>query len=88
MGRKPKYDSLTEKKTALALAKKLKRSSDKSKKKAQESNEQWISQYLLRVANQICQTVERRKADTIRKALKRSAVKEAVNILPKRQKAK
>ena len=38
------------------------------------------------VSDQVSQTVERRIADTERRAVKRLAIKEAANILPKRQK--
>ena len=86
MGRKKIYNDNTEKKAALALAKKLKRSSEKELKKVQESNFQWISQYLDEVADQVTQKVERKIADAKRRKLKRFAIKEADNISPKRQK--
>ena len=81
MGRKKKYNSETERKAALALNKKLKRSSEKEQKLAQETNNQWISQYLLEIANQVTQNVERRTADKKQRAKKRLAVKEAANVL-------
>ena len=86
MGRKRKYDNEDDAKAAKALQKKMQRSVAKQQKMANETNFQWISQYLLEVANQVTQNVERRKADATQRATKRSAVKEAANILPKRQK--
>ena len=80
------YKSEAEKKAAYALNKKLKRAADKEKKLAAESNHQWILQYLLQIANDVTQIVERKKTDAKQKAVKRSAVKEGANILPKRQK--
>ena len=89
MGRKPKYNSEKEKKAALALAKKLKRSSEKEQKKSKESNFQWISQYLIKVADQVTQKVERQRANTNLQAVKRLAAKESLefsNTLSERRK--
>ena len=81
-----KYKSDAEKKAADAERKRLKRASMKMK----EINSEWISQILIKMANQIPHKVAvleaRRSADAERRAAKRSAVKEAANILPKRQK--
>ena len=81
MGRKKKYPSETEKKAALALNKKSKRSTAKEQKKSLESTYQWISQYLLDIANQVTQKVERRTADAKQKAKKRLAMKKPVTLL-------
>ena len=51
-----------------------------------ETNFQWISQFLEVVADQVTQKVERKIADAKRRKLKRFAIKEADNISPKRQK--
>ena len=81
-----KYKSDAEKKAADAERKRLERAS----KKLKEVNSEWICQMLIKMANQIPHKVAvlkaRRSADAERRAAKRSAVKEAANILPKRQK--
>ena len=75
IGQKPKYNSKTEKKAALGLAKKLKRLSKKEQKQAQETNSKWIFQYLSKFADQVTQKVERQKANTNLQAVKRLGVK-------------
>ena len=82
-----KYKSEADKKAANALAKKLKRAAEKEKKiVVNEKNSQWICQCLLEIVKVVPQIVERRRTDAKQKAIKRAAVKEAANILPKRQK--
>ena len=81
MGRKPKYQCEAEKKAALAMNKKLKRSTMKERNKAQESNYQWISQYLCKVSNQVTQMVERRRADAKQKAKKRLVNKKPIKVM-------
>ena len=56
------------------------------REKAQETNNQWISWYLLEVADQVSQKVERRIADTKRKAMKRLAAVKEIKAMPKRVK--
>ena len=86
MGRKKKYDDETQMRAAVALNKKLKRAAIKEQKEAEKTNDKFIFEYLLEVADQVTTKVERRIADAKQRATKRSAIKEAANILPKRQK--
>ena len=78
-----------QKRAADAERKRLKRALDKS---AQTVSTAWISQLLIKLANQIPHKVEilqaRRQRDAKQKAVKRSAVREVANILPKRPKYK
>ena len=86
MGRKKKYDDETQMRAAVALSKKLKRAAKKEQKEAEKTNDKFIFEYLLEVADQVTTKVERRIADAKQRATKRLAIKEAANILPKRQK--
>ena len=61
MGRKPKYESVSAKKAALALNKKQKRAKDNIAKKlleAEKTNFQCVSQILLKQVNDIPRKVE------------------------------
>ena len=82
-----KYRTEDQKRAADAERKRLKRALDKS---TQTVSSEWISQLLVKLANQIPHKVEilqaRRQRDANKKAVKRSAVREAANILPKRPK--
>ena len=82
-----KYMTEDQKRAADAERKRLKRALDKS---TQTVSREWISQLLIKLANQIPHKVEilqaRRQRDANQKAVKRSAVREAANILPKRPK--
>ena len=84
-----KYMTEDQKRAADAERKRLKRALDKS---TQTVSREWISQLLIKLANQIPHKVEilqaRRQRDANQKAVKRSAVREAANILPKRPKYK
>ena len=93
MGRKKLYESETAKKAALALKKKQKRAENNIAKKlleAEKTNFQWVSQILLKLVNDIPRKVEilnaRRQRHADQRAIKRKAIREAANILPKRQK--
>ena len=87
------YQTEAEKKAAHALAKKLKRAADKlakDKENAKKSSNQLISEILLKIVNDIPLKAEainaRKRYKTNNQAVKRAAVKEAANIMPKRQK--
>ena len=87
------YKSEEEKKKAYALAKKLKRATDKlakDKENATKSANQLISELVIKLVNDIPQKAEvireRKRYKTKHQAVKRAAVKEAANIMPKRQK--
>ena len=89
------YHSKEQKKAANALAKKLKRAADKlakDKENAKKSSNQIISEILLKIVDDIPHKAEvinaRKRYKTNHQAVKRAAVKEAANIMPKRQKYK
>ena len=76
-----------------ALNKKLKRAADKvanDENNAKKMNNQLISEILLKLVNEIPHKAEllkaRKRSKAKTKAVKRAAVKEAANVLPKRQK--
>ena len=88
-----KYKTEDEKKAAYALAKKLKRAAEKlanDQKNDENTKQQFISEIVLILVNDIPQKAEALKARKISNAksqsVKRSAVKEGANIMPKRQK--
>ena len=87
------YQSKAEKKAANALAKKLKRAADKlakDKENTTKSANQLMSEIVLKLVNDVPQKAEvireRKRYKTKHQAVKRAAVKEAANIMPKRQK--
>ena len=88
-----KYKTEVEKKAAYALNKRLKRAADKLAKDNENVTRlanDLISEILLRIVNDVPHKVEvinaRKRYKTKNQAVKRAAVKEAANIMPKRQK--